>query len=88
MTDTIDRLVRMLDEEREGHRKAREHEGREAMIRHEVQQTLERSRKELSAEIGLRTAAVETVHELRRWIDLLYKKVPEKDRKTWPKRPT
>jgi hypothetical protein len=80
MSDTIDRLVRILDEEREGHRRAREHEGREAMARHDAQRNLELCRKE-------RMEARAKVEELERWIDALYLKVPEKDRKGWAKKP-
>ena len=80
MSDTIDRLVRILDEEREGHRRAREHEGQLAQQVHSIDKGLVRA-------LNDKDKAIAKITELEAWIDALYLKVPEKDRKGWAKKP-
>ncbi len=77
---TVDRLTRMLDEEREGHRREREHVAKLAQRLHSSDLALH------NANASMRETMLH-IEKLESWIDNLYRQVPEKDRKKLGKRP-
>lgn len=80
MTDTIERLVRILDEERRGHHEARQHIGNLAQRLSSEERANQRAQADA-------TEARKKIEELERWIDDLHDKVPSAKRQFWEVKP-